>query len=243
MGIKKALAKLLSKTATTYVILIAMLAVMLAPIVFTAMTSLKTRAETFQSPPTYWPQNFTLEAYREVIFDSPMPRHLFNSLVVAGGTTIIVMCGSVFTAWGLSRYRFRGSAVFFIYLHLHPHNAPHSPVGALLHHHEQAGPDKQLHRFDHPEHLFVLSAGGLDDQVFLRLVSRGAGRLGHCGRLHPHRGLSAGGGSGFRRWAFRPWPSSRFCGPGTSFCSPCCFPTPARFSRPRWGRTTLWVTS
>jgi multiple sugar transport system permease protein len=117
MGMRKALAKLLSKTTTTYVILIAMLAVMLAPIIFTAMTSLKTRQETFQSPPTYWPQNFTLAAYREVIFESPMPRHLLNSLIVAGGTTIIVMTGSIFTAWGLSRYRFKGSAVFlFIFI-------------------------------------------------------------------------------------------------------------------------------
>ena len=50
MGVKKAIAKLLSNPATTYVILISMLAIMLAPIIFTAMTSLKTRAETFQSP-------------------------------------------------------------------------------------------------------------------------------------------------------------------------------------------------
>jgi multiple sugar transport system permease protein len=88
---------------------------MLAPIVFTAFTSFKPREETFQWPPTYIPNEWTLGAYKEVIFDSPLPRHLINSLIIAGGTTLIVMGGSVFTAWGLSQFRFRGSnTVLFV---------------------------------------------------------------------------------------------------------------------------------
>ena len=114
---RKALSKILSKSSVNYTLLILMLAIMLSPIIFTAMTSFKPREETFRWPPTYFPETFTLEAYREVIFDSPMPRHLLNSLVVSGGTTVIVMVGSIFTAWGLSRYRFKGSAIFlFIFI-------------------------------------------------------------------------------------------------------------------------------
>jgi ABC-type glycerol-3-phosphate transport system permease component len=114
---RKAISKILSKSSTNYILLVLMLTIMLSPIIFTAMTSFKPREETFRWPPTYFPETFTLEAYREVIFDSPMPRHLLNSLIVSGGTTIIVMVGSIFTAWGISRYRFKGSAIFlFIFI-------------------------------------------------------------------------------------------------------------------------------
>jgi len=92
-----------------------MLFLLLAPIIFTGLTSFKTRQETFQFPPTYWPQKWTTGAYEEVLFRSPLPRHLLNSLVVAFGTTIVVILGSTVTAWGLSQFRFRGSAlVMFI---------------------------------------------------------------------------------------------------------------------------------
>lgn len=103
--------RIISKPSTAYVLLSLMLIIMLAPIVFTAFTSFKTRHETFRFPPTYFPQTPSLSAYEEVIFNSPMPRHLTNSLVVAVGTTLVVMVGSIFTAWGLSRYRYRGAGL------------------------------------------------------------------------------------------------------------------------------------
>ena len=111
MNIRWFASRLLSKPATSYVLLILMLVIMLSPIIFTAMTSFKTREETFRYPPTYFPEKFSLAAYKEVIFDSPMPRHLLNSLIISVGTTVIVMAGSIFTAWGLSRYRFKGAGV------------------------------------------------------------------------------------------------------------------------------------
>lgn len=82
---------------------------MLAPIIFTVFTSFKTREETFRWPPTYFPETPTLEAYREVLFRSPIARHLLNSLIIAIGTTTIVMIGGIFTAFGLSQYKFKGS--------------------------------------------------------------------------------------------------------------------------------------
>ena len=95
---KKAIAKILSKSSTSYILLILMLMIMLSPtIFFTVFTSFKLREETFRWPPTYYPETFTLDACKKVIFESPMPRHLLNSLVVAGGTTILVMVGSIFT--------------------------------------------------------------------------------------------------------------------------------------------------
>lgn len=107
-------AKILEKRATSYVLLIIILAAMLAPIVFTAFTSFKSRQETFSWPPTYFPQKPTLQAYHQVIFESPIIKHLRNSLIITLGTTAVVMAGGLFTAYGLSQYRFRGSGVVLL---------------------------------------------------------------------------------------------------------------------------------
>lgn len=106
---RKIIAKILEKPLTSYLLLIIILSIMLAPIIFTALTSFKTRAETFSWPPSYFPKKPTLEAYREVLFRSPIARHLLNSLIIAIGTTTIVMIGGLFTAYGLSQYKFKGS--------------------------------------------------------------------------------------------------------------------------------------
>lgn len=106
---RKIIARILEKPLTSYLLLIIILSIMLAPIIFTALTSFKTRAETFRWPPSYFPKKPTLEAYREVLFRSPIARHLLNSLIIAIGTTTIVMIGGVFTAYGLSQYKFKGS--------------------------------------------------------------------------------------------------------------------------------------
>ncbi len=112
--LRNAIARILEKPATSYIFLVFVLAFMLSPIIFTAFTSFKHREETFRWPPTYFPETPTLQAYKEVIFESPLPRHIFNSLVIAVGTTIVVMVGSLFTAWGISRYKFKGSGLVLL---------------------------------------------------------------------------------------------------------------------------------
>jgi len=106
---RRIIARILERPLTSYLLLIIILSIMLAPIIFTVFTSFKTREETFRWPPTYFPETPTLEAYREVLFRSPIARHLLNSLIIAIGTTTIVMIGGIFTAFGLSQYKFKGS--------------------------------------------------------------------------------------------------------------------------------------
>ncbi|UCF57770.1 MAG: carbohydrate ABC transporter permease [Deltaproteobacteria bacterium] len=114
MTLKNTIARILGKPFASYVLLIIILAIMLAPIIFTAFTSFKPRAETFRWPPTYFPETPTLQAYHEVLFRSPMVRHLLNSLIVAVGTTSIVIAGGLFTAYGLSQYEFKGSKIVLL---------------------------------------------------------------------------------------------------------------------------------
>ncbi|MBA7602696.1 Inner membrane ABC transporter permease protein YcjP [subsurface metagenome] len=114
MRLRNAVAKILEKPITSYLLLVIVLAVMLAPIVFTAFTSFKSRQETFSWPPTYFPQKPTLQAYHEVVFGSPILKHLRNSLIITLGTTAFVMAGGLFTAYGLSQYKFKGSGIVLL---------------------------------------------------------------------------------------------------------------------------------
>jgi len=114
MKLKDMAAKVLEKSFTSYLLLIIVLLILLAPIIFTALTSLKSMQEAFKWPPTYFPHKFTLETYEEVIFRSPMPRYLLNSIIIATGTTAIVLIGGLFTAYGLSQYKFRGSGIVLL---------------------------------------------------------------------------------------------------------------------------------
>ena len=107
--VRKTIARILERPLTSYLLLIIILSIILAPIIFTLFTSFKTRAETFSWPPTYFPKDPTLQAYHEVLFRSPILRHLLNSLIVAIGTTTIVMVGGLLTAYGLSQYKFKGA--------------------------------------------------------------------------------------------------------------------------------------
>ena len=106
--------RILEKPLTSYLLLCIFLLVMLSPIIFTASTSLKTREETFRWPPTYFPKKITLQAYHEVFFRSPILRHLLNSIIVATGTTTIVMVAGLLTAYGLSQYSYRGSKTVLV---------------------------------------------------------------------------------------------------------------------------------
>jgi len=112
--VRRIIAKIFDHPLTSYIILIIILTFMLAPIVFTLFTSFKTREETFTWPPTYFPKNPTLNAYEEVIFRSPILKYIRNSLIIALGTTTIVIGGGLFTAYGLSHYSFKGSKMVLI---------------------------------------------------------------------------------------------------------------------------------
>lgn len=107
--LKHLFARLLGSTVTAYLVTCVILVILLSPLLFTLFTSFKPLSEIFAWPPTIIPRNFTFAAYQEVLFSSPMPRYLLNSLIIALTTTLFVTGASLFTAYGLSLYEFRGS--------------------------------------------------------------------------------------------------------------------------------------
>ncbi|MFI4998166.1 MAG: carbohydrate ABC transporter permease, partial [Hyphomicrobiales bacterium] len=64
-------------------------AIYLFPLYWMYATSVKSSQEIFRYPPTFWPAEPTLNFLR-VFIDHSMSRYLWNSLVIALGTTAVV---------------------------------------------------------------------------------------------------------------------------------------------------------
>ncbi|MBW2059460.1 MAG: carbohydrate ABC transporter permease [Deltaproteobacteria bacterium] len=114
MRARDSIVKVLDQRATPYVVVGVILFFMLIPIGWTFITSLKSLKEAFLTPPTYVPRNPTFEAYKAVIFKSPVPRYILNSLIYCLSTVAFILTAGVFSAYGLSKYPYRGSNLILV---------------------------------------------------------------------------------------------------------------------------------
>ena len=80
------------------------------PFVWMAFTSLKTDKEAYAIPPTFWPQEPTLEAYVQVLLWTKFPRYFLNSTTISLGTALLSTFIGSLAGYGFSRFIFRGRA-------------------------------------------------------------------------------------------------------------------------------------
>jgi len=95
---------------------VAIVLFVMLPLSWALFGSFKPQPELFNFPPTILPQTFSLSAYREVLERTPMATYLFNSLVVTGGATLVVLVFATTAAYGFSRWDFRGKDVVMVSL-------------------------------------------------------------------------------------------------------------------------------
>ncbi|MEO0429968.1 MAG: carbohydrate ABC transporter permease [Pseudomonadota bacterium] len=72
------------------------------PILWTILTSFKTEAEAIASPPLFLNFSWTLENYSVVQERSDYMKFLLNSLIIAGGSTILGVIVAVPAAWSMA---------------------------------------------------------------------------------------------------------------------------------------------
>jgi len=88
--------------------------VVLLPLSWAFFGSLKPQSEIFAYPPSFFPKEFSLQAYIDILTRTQIPRFLVNSIVVTLVTTVLViLCASV-AAYGFSRWNFRGKNVVMV---------------------------------------------------------------------------------------------------------------------------------
>lgn len=98
------------------VVVLAILAWTLIPLVWMLSASLKPGLLLYAKPPR-WVFEPVFDSYRRVLFNIPFGRFFLNSLVIAVGTTLGGMVLGCLAGYGFSRYGFRGAdAVRFLIL-------------------------------------------------------------------------------------------------------------------------------
>jgi multiple sugar transport system permease protein len=83
------------------------------PLAWMALTSLKTPAETMQTPPVWIPATPSLDAYRKVSGVIQAGRSFLNSAIIATVTTAGILLTSLLAGFAFAKYQFRGRNVVF----------------------------------------------------------------------------------------------------------------------------------
>jgi len=96
--------------------LVALTLFALAPFAWVFLTSLKTRAELYATPLTYWPQTVTLVNYVEAWTSklTPFSRFFANSLWVSSVTMVATTVISILAGYAIARFRFAGRQTFLL---------------------------------------------------------------------------------------------------------------------------------
>ncbi|MFB9273762.1 carbohydrate ABC transporter permease [Cohnella cellulosilytica] len=84
------------------------LILMVFPLLWVAITSLKPQKEIFTYPIRYWPDALTWQNYADIIRVSKFQIYIANSLLVALTAALIVSVISVLSAYVMARFNFRG---------------------------------------------------------------------------------------------------------------------------------------
>jgi multiple sugar transport system permease protein len=97
--------------------------VVIFPLIWMVLTSVKPQTELFRIPATFWPQSLTFEHYATLFADTPFLKYMRNSIIVSVSTTLIVLVVAVIGAYSLTRFAYRGReklAVLVLFTYLLP---------------------------------------------------------------------------------------------------------------------------
>ena len=90
----------------------------LLPFVWMLLSSFKTLKEVRQIPPTFFPQEFTLDNYHKVLTDEDLPLGIFyrNSAIIALANVVQVLFTSSLFGYIFAKFEFKGKKVLFWFI-------------------------------------------------------------------------------------------------------------------------------
>ncbi len=88
----------------------------LFPFYWVLNTSLKTTPQISERRSIFWPEPFTLDQYRSLLFDTEFLTWLGNSVLVAGASTLLSVTFAALAAYALSRLKFAGAGLLTTFL-------------------------------------------------------------------------------------------------------------------------------
>jgi ABC-type glycerol-3-phosphate transport system permease component len=98
-----------------YVIVVVICLVMVFPVLWTVSSSFKAQTEVLKYPPTWLPENPTLDGYDRVLSArGRMPRYVLNTLILATLSTAASALIASLAGYSFSRFRFRGRQAILV---------------------------------------------------------------------------------------------------------------------------------
>lgn len=99
--------------ALVLLLIVAIAVIAAFPLVWMVLSSLKTPAESMQTPPVWLPATPNLSAYGEVAGVIDAQRSFANSFIIATTTTAGILVTSLMAGYAFAKYRFRGRDMLF----------------------------------------------------------------------------------------------------------------------------------
>lgn len=96
-----------------YAVLVVVASIPLFPLYWLLISALKTPAEFSQIPPTWFPENPTLEQAQTALTAVPFFDSIRNSVIIAGGSTISVLATSILAGYVFAKHSFKGRDLLF----------------------------------------------------------------------------------------------------------------------------------
>lgn len=96
-----------------YVILAVVALIPMFPLYWLVISAFKTPREFSSIPPTWFPLTPTADPLATALTQVPFARAMFNSMVIAGGSTLAVLVTSVLAGYVFAKHRFRGRDAMF----------------------------------------------------------------------------------------------------------------------------------
>lgn len=97
-------------TSVAYGLLLIVLIYNLVPFLWMFFTATKPEREAYSIPPTFFPEDFTLDAFEQLIRWTDFPRYMLNSTIISLGTALLSTFIGALAGYGFSRFRFKGRA-------------------------------------------------------------------------------------------------------------------------------------
>ena len=95
-----------------YLVVFVICVLILYPYFAMLCTALKGRSEIFAAKGTILPKETLWSNFADIWARAPMAKYMLNSVLIAGGSTIIALLCGIPAAYALSRMKFKGDSVF-----------------------------------------------------------------------------------------------------------------------------------
>ncbi|MBR5572289.1 MAG: carbohydrate ABC transporter permease [Oscillospiraceae bacterium] len=102
----------LLKRIVLYFVIVVICVVILYPYFVMFCTALKSRSEIFSMNGTVFPQEWVWSNFLDIWSRAPMGKYMLNSIIIAGGSTLIAMICGIPAAYALARMKFKGQTAF-----------------------------------------------------------------------------------------------------------------------------------